>query len=77
MGDISAPGSEEFLQVERSKTLLQEWFQSESASTEGTLKAIQFLDPTVLLSMPYPSSWDRGGKFGVGERCRYLWYRQV
>jgi hypothetical protein len=76
MGDSSALGSREFLCAERSKTLLRQWFRSEFASIEGALKAIQFLDKAVLLSTPYPSTWNRRGNFGVAQRCHYLWYRQ-
>ena len=38
------------------------------------MKAIKFLDCTMLLSMPYPKLWNRQRKLGIEEPCRYLWY---
>lgn len=56
---------------------LHNWFISQGVSTEAATRAVQLLDATRLLAHPRPSRWNRRGKFGVQERCRYLWYRHA
>ena len=53
---------------------LRNWFAGQGVSEEGAERAVQLLDASSLLAQPRPSQCNRRGKFGVQERCRYLWY---
>ena len=56
---------------------LRQWFTGQGVSQQGAARAVHLLDATTLLAQPRPSRWNRRGKFGVQERCRYLWYRHT
>ena len=56
---------------------LHSWFLGQGVLEGSATQAIRLCESKYLQAQQHPASWNRRGKFGVQEHCRYLWYRHA
>ena len=59
------------------RRILHSWFLGQGVSEGSAAQAIRLCEGKYLQAQRRPTSWNRRGKFGVWEHCRYLWYKHA